>query len=140
MSVFAKRFLLVGALAGSVTLAAGAASAQDMGGPGGTHSLVPEAVTGEQVFTQVCRACHMANAKGGTGAGTIPALAGNPNLAVAGYPLTVVVYGRGGMPPLGKQLTPSQIANAINYVRTHFGNNYKDAVTEADVKQIEGSK
>jgi mono/diheme cytochrome c family protein len=127
-------------LAGAITLAAGAASAQDMGGPAGTHARTAEAVTGEQVFTQVCRACHMANAKGGTGAATIPALAGNPNLAVAGFPLTVVVFGRGGMPPLGKQLTPSQIANAINYVRTHFGNNYKDTVTEADVKQIEAAK
>jgi mono/diheme cytochrome c family protein len=136
MSAFATRFLLVGAL----ILAASAASAQDMGGPAGTHSLTPEAVTGEQVFTQVCRACHMANAKGGTGAATIPALAGNPHLEVAGFPLTVVVFGRGGMPALGRQLTPSQIANAINYVRTHFGNNYKDVVTEADVKQIEAAK
>jgi mono/diheme cytochrome c family protein len=127
-------------LAGAITLVAGVASAQDMGGPAGSRSLVPEAVTGEQVFTQVCRACHMADAKGGTGAATIPALAKNPHLEVAGYPLTVVVFGRGAMPPLGQQLTPAQIANAINYVRTHFGNNYKDPVTEADVKGLEGAK
>jgi mono/diheme cytochrome c family protein len=27
-----------------------------------------------------------------------------------------------------------QIADVVNYVRTHFGNNYKDKVTPADVK------
>src|SRR5471032_1043380 len=123
-------------LSSAITLAAGAASAQDMGGPAGVRTLVPEAVTGEQVFTQVCRACHMADAKGGTGAATIPALAGNPHLEVAGYPITMVVFGRGAMPALGEQLTPAQIANAINYVRTHFGNHYTDAVTEVDVKSV----
>ena len=49
MSSFVKRIVLVGAL----TVAAGAASAQDMGGPNGTHNLVPEAVTGEQVCAVV---------------------------------------------------------------------------------------
>ena len=136
MSSLASRLFLAGAF----MLAAGAASAQDMGGPAGARSLAPDPVTGEQVFTQVCRACHMANAKGGAGAATIPALAGNPHLEVAGFPLTVVVFGRGGMPALGKQLTPAQIAAAVTYVRTHFGNNYKDPVTEADVKAIEGAK
>jgi mono/diheme cytochrome c family protein len=29
-----------------------------------------------------------------------------------------------------------QIAAVVNYVRTHFGNDYKDAVTPADVKAV----
>ena len=139
MSGIASRLYLIGAITLGASLAAGAASAQDMGGPS-VRSKVAEPVTGEQVFTQVCRACHMSNAKGATGAATIPALAKNPHLEEAGFPLTVVVFGRGAMPPLGQQLTPAQIANAISYVRTHFGNNYTDPVREADVKALEAAK
>jgi len=96
--------------------------------------------TGEQVFQQVCRACHMADAKGATGAATIPALANNPRLTDASYPITMVLYGRGAMPWFNQMLTPVQIANVVGYVRTHLGNNYPGPVTENDVKLIAGAK
>jgi mono/diheme cytochrome c family protein len=99
---------------------------------------VPVPVTGEEVYTQVCQACHMADAKGGTGAATIPALAKNPRLADAGYPIGMVLQGRGAMPSLTDLLSPSQIAAVVTYVRTHFGNNYRKPVTEADVKTMMG--
>ena len=39
--------------------------------------------TPEALYANVCQACHMADAKGAVGAGTIPALAANPRLAGA---------------------------------------------------------
>jgi len=36
------------------------------------------------------------------------------------------------MPPVGQMMTDQQVADVVNYVRTHFGNRYKDAVTAAD--------
>jgi mono/diheme cytochrome c family protein len=76
----------------------------------------------------------MPNAQGAVGAGMYPALAKNPKLEVAGYPIAVVVNGQKAMPAFGPMLSDQQIADVINYVRTHFGNNYKDAVKPADVK------
>ena len=107
--------------------------------PGGGTILRPP-VTGEQVYRQVCQACHMADAKGGSGAATIPALANNPRLASAAYPITLVVNGRGAMPGFTDLLKPPQIANVVGYIRTHFGNNYPKPVTEADVAAVEATK
>ena len=33
-------------------------------------------------------------------------------------------------------MTDDQVAAVVNYVRTHFGNDYRDAVTAADVKAV----
>ena len=38
------------------------------------------------------------------------------------------------MPPFGDMMNDDQVAAVVNYVRTHFGNNYRDAVTARDVK------
>jgi len=108
--------------------------------PGGIGKTEGPPVTGQQVYTQVCQACHMANAKGGQGAAVIPALAGNPRLAIAAYPITMVVHGRGAMPGFTDILSPSQIANVVGYVRTHFGNAYPTPVTAQEVAKIEGAK
>ena len=92
---------------------------------------------GEAIYKGVCQACHMPDAKGGVGAGMYPALAKNPKLAVAGYPISVVVNGQKAMPAfLGTKLSDQQIADVVNYVRTHFGNSYADMVTAADVKAV----
>ena len=103
------------------------------GDTGGGVVRAPAPVTGEQVYQSVCQACHMADAKGGTGAGTIPALAKNPRLAGAAYPIMIVTQGKGAMPGFSQTLTNAQMANAITYVRTHFGNAYAKPVTEAQV-------
>lgn len=114
------------------------AMAQTSGGgdTGGGIVRAPKPVTGEQVYTQVCQACHMADAKGGTGAATIPALAKNPKLAGAAYPIMVVTGGKGAMPGFVGTLSNAQMAEAITYVRTHFGNAYAKPVTEADVARM----
>jgi mono/diheme cytochrome c family protein len=89
---------------------------------------------GATLYKRVCAACHMPDAKGAKGAGHYPALAGNPNMAAGGYPLMVVLKGMNGMPPIGDMMTDQQVADVVNYVRTHFGNKYKDRVTAADAK------
>jgi len=104
----------------------------------GVTTITP-ATSGQQIFTYICQACHMANAKGGTGAATIPALAGNPRLKNAGYPIIRVLRGHGAMPGFATVLTPAEIAKVVTYVRTHFGNNYADPVTEADVTKLAAS-
>ncbi len=38
------------------------------------------------------------------------------------------------MPALGGYFTDEQIANVVNYVRSNFGNHYRDKVKPADVK------
>lgn len=91
-------------------------------------------MTGEELFTHVCQGCHMPDAAGATGAGSYPSLVANTNLEAGGYVVTMVVNGRRGMPPLGEMMTDGQVAAVVNYLRSHFGNNYQDAVTAADVK------
>jgi len=89
--------------------------------------------TGEDLFRSICQGCHMPDAKGAIGAGTYPALAANPRLAAAIYPVTVVLHGQRAMPPFGESLSDEQIANVLNYVRSHFGNRYRDLITPAAV-------
>jgi mono/diheme cytochrome c family protein len=90
-------------------------------------------MSGEELYNNVCRGCHMMDAGGAAGAGTYPSLAANPNLETASYPLTMVIGGRRAMPPFGDMMNDAQIAAVVNYLRTHFGNNYTDVVTAQDV-------
>ena len=91
---------------------------------------------GEQLFANVCQGCHMPDGKGAAGAGTYPSLAGNKNLEAGGYPVYVVVRGQRAMPSFGAMMSDDQVAAVVNYLRTHFGNDYKDAVTAEDVKVV----
>jgi mono/diheme cytochrome c family protein len=92
--------------------------------------------SGEQLFANVCQGCHMFDAKGAVGAGTYPSLAGNKNLEAGLYPVYVVVRGQRAMPPFGAMMSDDQVAAVVNYLRTHFGNDYPDAVTAEDVKAV----
>ena len=92
--------------------------------------------SGEQLFVNVCQGCHMLDAKGAAGAGIYPSLAANRNLEAGGYPVYVIVRGQRAMPPFGAMMNDDQVAAVVNYLRTHFGNDYKDAVTADDVKAV----
>jgi len=92
--------------------------------------------TGEQLFTNVCQGCHMPDGGGATGAGNYPSLAKDANLESGGYPVYVVVRGQRAMPPVGAMMSDDQVAAVVNYVRTHFGNQYQDTVTAEDVKRV----
>ncbi len=94
--------------------------------------------SGAALYQHVCQGCHQPGGRGAVGAGAFPALAGNPKLAAAGYPISMVLNGNGGMPWFNGQLSDTQIADVVNYVRTHFGNAYTDAVTPADVAAARG--
>src|SRR5262245_33955144 len=88
---------------------------------------------GEAVFRHVCAGCHMPDGKGAEGAARYPALAANSKLAAGAYAVFMVVKGRAAMPSFASYLNDAQVAGVVNYVRTHFGNGYTDAVSPADV-------
>lgn len=93
----------------------------------------------------------MPHGQGAVGAGRYPAFAHDPVLASAPYVALTVLGGRRGMPAFALKpggdhesesfiapiwLTDAQVASVVNYVRTHFGNDYKDAITTAEVKAL----
>jgi mono/diheme cytochrome c family protein len=92
--------------------------------------------SGESIYRATCQACHMAQGQGAKGAGAYPPLASNPRLASAEYPLYVVINGQKGMPAFGKMLSDEQIASVVGYARTHFGNQYPDAISAESVKKL----
>lgn len=123
---------------------AGHAAAQSSDHPLLTYATLAQA-NGETVFHAICQGCHMPDAKGASGAGSYPALAGNPKLASPQYMAAVVLFGRHDMPSFvvrasthrsffeDATLTDEQVAEVINYVRTHFGNQYTNSITVAEV-------
>jgi mono/diheme cytochrome c family protein len=91
---------------------------------------------GADLFRNVCAACHQADAKGAVGAATYPPLAADKKLGSTDFVLVELFGGLRGMPPVGDMMSDAQVANVVNYVRTHFGNSYPDAVSAADVKAV----
>ena len=102
---------------------------------------------GEDIYSHICQGCHMPQGQGASGAGHYPKLAGDPALVSWQFVALTVLGGRNGMPPFGLppggepdrfavQLNDVQIAAVVNYVRTHFGNHYKEKVTAAEVAQL----
>ena len=89
---------------------------------------------GAALYANICAACHQPDAMGAVGAAAYPPLAADTNLASAGYVETVLLRGLRGMPAVGRMMSDEQAADVINYVRTHFGNSYDDAVSPADIK------
>jgi mono/diheme cytochrome c family protein len=131
-------FAAAATIAAVLALTAAGASAQSarrsFSDPGLSAGFRFTEQSGEALYANSCQACHMPDAKGATGAGTYPALAGDKNLEAGGYAVAVVVNGRHGMPPVGMMMSDEQVAAVVNYVRTHFGNDYKDTVTAGEVK------
>jgi mono/diheme cytochrome c family protein len=120
----------------AIILAGASASAADIQSSDGSFMSAQRFMQrdGEVIYRTVCRGCHMSDAQGAVGAGAYPALANDPKLAEAEYPVLVVVGGSKGMPPFGKLLDDEQVAAVVNYVRSHFGNSYPDMVSAADVR------
>jgi mono/diheme cytochrome c family protein len=106
------------------------------------------AAGGEEVYSHICQACHMPEGQGAVGAGHYPKLAGDPALASWQYVAMTVLGGRNGMPSFGEpthrdpgafgavHLSDQKIAEVVNYVRSHFGNQYKDKVTASQVAKL----
>ena len=117
-----------------VSSAAIADGAQDMGAGAMNRGGPYDFKGGQAIYTNVCQGCHMPDAKGAVGAGMYPALAKNEKLETAGYPVAVITHGQKAMPSFGTLLNDQQVADVVNYIRTNFGNKYKDKVSPADVK------
>jgi mono/diheme cytochrome c family protein len=88
---------------------------------------------GEALFAHVCAACHQPDAKGAIGAGAYPALAENGDLTSTELVLGALLDGLKGMPPVGRMMSDEQVADVVNYLRSHFGNAYAGVITAADV-------
>lgn len=103
---------------------------------------------GEQVYRHICQGCHMPDGEGAVGAGYYPAFAGNPNMVSAQYMALTILNGRRNMPSFVERnlsgaefwdtvmLNDAQVAGVVNYIRSHFSNTYKDALTAAEVKAL----
>ena len=139
-SLAGRSAIAVPAIAALLWLAAPAALAQDTKHNPSENTLSTgfafSEASGEELYANACQGCHMPDGKGATGAGTYPSLASDKALEAPGYPLSVVVNGQHGMPPVGIMMSDEQVAAVVNYVRTHFGNHYRDAVTADNVKAV----
>jgi mono/diheme cytochrome c family protein len=128
-----KRFVLVAAALASL---APFALAQEEAKPEADDSAalfasssVLTQKTGAGIYGAVCSGCHMPEGEGAVGAGAYPALADNSTLEFPEYPIHVIVHGQAAMPPLGSVLNDEQIAAVVEYIRTHFGNDYAEPVS-----------
>lgn len=130
---------------------ASAAQAPPSDHPVLSHDQLAHA-SGEQIYQHICQGCHMPDAHGATGAGTYPALANNAHLASAQFMAAVVLNGRRDMPSFVIRhdlhgfeamvrvgLDDAQIADVVNYVRSHFGNHYTDKLSAQDVAALHAS-
>ena len=88
---------------------------------------------GADLFRNICAGCHQPDAKGAVGAGSYPSLVADKNLDSADFMLSVLLGGLKGMPPVGDMMSDAQVADVINYVRTHFGNSYSGTLSAVDV-------
>ncbi len=103
--------------------------------------------TGQQIYEHICQGCHMPGAQGASGAGFYPKLAGDKKLIAWQYAALTVLNGRNGMPPFGlpadqvvqlrtTHLSDQQVADVVNYVRSHFNNKFPATVTAAQVAAL----
>jgi len=103
---------------------------------------------GKQIYEQICQACHMPDARGATGAGHYPSLYKDATLGSRQYVALTLLAGRRNMPAFGARhaigflgppltLTEEQIAAVVNYVRTHFGNQYSDPISAGEVRSLD---
>ncbi|MFT3907569.1 MAG: cytochrome c [Steroidobacteraceae bacterium] len=121
-------------------LSVGASAASAADAPGADPSFADPnrfvSKDGAYLYRAICQGCHMPDGRGATGAGVYPALAGNPKLASPLYPALLVVGGLRAMPSFAAMLDDEQVAAVVNYVRTHFGNQYGDELQSASVKAL----
>jgi mono/diheme cytochrome c family protein len=102
---------------------------------------------GQQIYEHICQGCHMPGGQGAVGAGFYPKLSGDKKLASWEYAALTVLNGRNGMPPFGlpadqvlqtraAHLSDAQVADVVNYVRSHFDNKFKATVSAKQVSAL----
>lgn len=107
---------------------------------------------GAEIYQHICQGCHMPNGEGAVGAGHYPKLARDLALISWEYAALTVLGGKNDMPAFGltakglaaipgtpfylPHLSDAQVADVVNYVRSHFGNPYKNPVTAGQVAKL----
>jgi mono/diheme cytochrome c family protein len=131
----------------TLLLTAGAAALAWADNTAFNATATPGDTSGEDLYRHICQGCHMSHGEGAIGAGHYPNLAGNSTLASWQYVALTVLGGRKGMPAFSAaadqewdgptvHLSDAQVAEVVNYVRSHFGNSYKDRVTASQVTKL----
>ncbi|WP_246725633.1 cytochrome c [Beijerinckia sp. L45] len=101
---------------------------------------LPVSVNAQQTYQTYCSSCHQGDGKGIPGA--IPALAGNGAVTAKG-PQNVIRVVLGGleakdglapMPAVGQAMTDDEIAAAVNYVRSSWGNTAPETAGPGEVQ------
>lgn len=108
---------------------------------GAPVAVVTRAMLGKRVFTNVCITCHQQNGQGQPG--VYPPLAGSEwatgneerviRIVLHGLNGPITVEGKefnNVMAPLGDALKDEQIANALSYVRSEWGNAAPEVLPE----------
>ena len=137
MNIKPAALFLLGILAGGARADDSAFTSTDGIGP----------LSGEQIYTHICQGCHMPAAQGAVGTGFYPKLSGDKKLISWEYAAITVLNGRNGMPAFGLppneveemravQLSDAQVADVVNYVRSHFDNKFKPSVTPKQVAAL----
>ena len=104
-------------------------------------------LNGQQIYEHICTGCHMTGGQGAVGAGFYPKLSGDKKLVSWEYAALTVLNGRNGMPPFGLppaeaqqtravQLSDAQVADVVNYIRSHFDNKFKPNITAKQVTAL----
>lgn len=91
---------------------------------------------GADLYRATCQACHMEDGRGAMGAGAHPPLAGNPKMRSKHFLAGVILTGYHAMPRFGHMMSDDQVAAVTNYVRSHFGNDFPDVITAAEVADL----
>ncbi len=120
--------ILVLAAAASVPFIVSAQDASPAASP--VDSSDPVLVRGEEIFNNVCIACHQPDGKGVEGI-YLP-LAGNPLVTLEDptYLITVILNGRGGMPRFDTTYSDEDIAAIATYVRQNWDNDAAPVTAE----------
>lgn len=135
----AMRAALLASLTAVLLTASAVHSAESPSPPAARGTLMSIRFTqtgGAELYETLCQTCHMPAGAGATGAASYPALAKDRHLAAKGFPVIRVLYGSKAMPPFQELLSDQQVAAVVAYIRTHFGNSYKDTVSDTDVKAL----
>jgi mono/diheme cytochrome c family protein len=133
--------------AAALLLCAGAAAGARADNPAFYSVAAEDGAGGTQVYHHICQGCHMPDGQGAVGAGRFPKLGGNPALVSWEYVALTVLNGKNGMPAFGEpndhvtefgavHLSDERVADVVNYVRSHFGNQWKDKVTVSQVAAL----
>lgn len=113
----------------------------------GPVSGVPADAGAAAIYASICQGCHMADGRGAEGAGSYPALAGNPALASPAFVAVTILNGRRNMPAFARPdgqdfffapvwLSDQQVADLVNYLRSGFGNTWTDEIGADEVRAL----